>query len=136
MTDKTIIAEAVLGEQQRKEFLTKHAGEFFLHFEHYVYSLMDRASNDYGGGFWTFFELSNGGFYMRPDQPHEFFMTWEDNFFEGKMSADAAGVAVTLMALNHYSFKPEGEVFGEHFHRLRDFALQHAESAQIFGFID
>ena len=136
MTDETISAEAVLDEKQRMEFLPKYAGKNYLRFETCVYALMDRASRQCQGGFWTFFELSNGGFYMCPDQSQEFLMTWEGNYFEGKMSADSAGVAVTLMALGHFSCTLEGEDFAEHFHRLRDFALQCAESALIFGFID
>jgi hypothetical protein len=59
------------------------------------------------------------------------------NGFQGEMSADAAGITVCLFAYSLLSFDYQGtEVFAQHFHGLRDFALEHAESAQIFEAID
>jgi antirestriction protein len=53
------------------------------------------------------------------------------------VSADAAGVIVTLYVLSELSFKyPEEPLFADHFHQLRDFAAEHAEAALIFSAID
>jgi hypothetical protein len=60
----------------------------------------------------------------------------DTNGYEGQMSADAAGITACLFALSHLSFRIEDEVIGRHFHLLRDFALEHAEGAQILAAID
>ena len=129
-----------MGDQEREAFLPRHIPVDFWRFEQIVYSVIDRASEDYGGGFWDFYELSNGGFYMAPawspDGKNTFAMVWPDNDFEGELSADAAGIAVTLMVLGNLSFGPRGEQRAEKFHLLRDFAFDHPEAVAVFGFID
>jgi hypothetical protein len=53
------------------------------------------------------------------------------------MSADAAGITVCLFAYSLLSFEYRGaEVFTRHFYGLREFALEHPESAHIFAAID
>jgi hypothetical protein len=101
-----------------------------------IYDLMREFSADYTGGEWAFFELSNGGFYMTP--PGECLRIGiSSNGYEGRMTADAAGITVSLFAMSHLSFEyPSFEIFARHFHLLRDFALGHAEAAQIFAAID
>ena len=48
-----------------------------------------------------------------------------------------AGITVCLFTYSSLSFEYFGdEVFADHFHRLRDFALEHAEASAIFGAID
>jgi len=59
------------------------------------------------------------------------------NYFEGEMSGDAFGIALCLFALSHMSFAENApELLAERFHRLREFALDHAEAGAIFGFLD
>ena len=61
----------------------------------------------------------------------------DTNDYEGVMSADAAGITVCLFACSHLSFRySEDDVFGDHFHLLREFAAQHAEASAIFAAID
>jgi Antirestriction protein len=59
------------------------------------------------------------------------------NGYEGQMTADAVGITVCLFAFSQLAFQyREVESFSRHFHRLRDFALTHAESVEIFAAID
>lgn len=103
--------------------------------EHHVFSFMHTLAADYRGGYWHFYELSNGGFYMAP---------WRDslllrvpgNGYEGSMTADAAGITACLFALSYLSFRLSDESINRHFHLLRDFALQHAEISEIIAAID
>ena len=101
-----------------------------------IYDLMREFSSDYEGGYWRFYELSNGGVYMTP--PLETLrLCIRSNGFEGQMTADAAGITVCLFAFSLLSFEHQGaETFSRHFRRLRDFALGHAESVQIFAAVD
>ena len=130
------IIKTQVAENERLGFLPKFCGKHFMQYENAIYSLMDRASTDYSGGLWQFYTLSNGGFFMALDQDSNLRMEWEDNYYQGTMSAEAASIAVNLMALSHLSCQLSSENLGEHFHELRAFALDHKEAGQIFSFID
>jgi len=136
MIEAVQITKTVVAENERLNFLPKYCGKHFMQYENAVYSLMDRASTDYSGGLWQFYTLSNGGFFMALDQEEKLKMEWEDNYYQGSMSAEAASISVNLMALSHLSCQLSSEKLGEHFHELREFALDHAEEGQIFAFID
>lgn len=70
-----------------------------------------------------------------PDQTYR--LTVRSNRYAGEMTADAAAITACLFAYSQLSFEYRGtDVFARHFHGLRDFALEHAESAQIFAAID
>ena len=134
-TRTPVVAQQV-DDSERMMALPRHFGQHLLIFEGAVYGFMRRFAADYDGAYWQFYELSNGGFYMSPDGgPFRFSV--DTNGYEGEMSADAAGVTVCLFACSHLSFRySEAEVFGEHFHLLREFAAQHAEASAIFAAID
>ena len=125
-----------VSEEKRSAFLPHHAPHGMLRFENLIYTLMDIACPDYNGGLWTFWHLSNGGFFLSPDREDRLRLTWDDNFFDGEMSPEAAGIGVTLMALSQASFALHQEHYGKKFHLLREFALEHSEAGSIFGFID
>ncbi len=117
--------------------LPRHFGRHMLTFEGMVYDLMRQFSPQYGGGMWAYLELSNGSFYMTPPPDKSYRLTIQSNGYDGEMTADATGITVCLFAYSLLSFEYRGtDVFTRHFHRLRDFALGHAESAQIFAAID
>jgi len=123
-------------EHARIGTLPRHFGRYMLTVEGKIYDLMREFSSDYEGGYWHFYELSNGGFYMAPP-PETLRLCIRSNRFDGQMTADGAGITVCLFAFSLLSFEHQGaETFNRHFHRLRDFALGHAESVQIFAAID
>ena len=115
--------------------LPRHFGPHMVTVEQKIYDLMGQFVAEYDGGFWEFYELSNGGFYMAAQMPAVHFSV-ESNGYEGRISADAAGIAVCLFTFSHLAFEHNAEVFGRHFHWLREFALGHAEASQIFAAID
>jgi hypothetical protein len=124
-----------VSEHARIGTLPRHFGRHMLVVEGRIYDLMREFSSAYEGGCWRFYELSNGGFYMTPP-PESLRLCIRSNGFEGQMTADAAGITVCLFAFSLLSFQYNCEVFSRHFHRLREFALDHAEAAQIFAAID
>jgi len=110
---------------------------FPMKLEPLVFTLAGHLSDDYNGGYWEFYSLSNGGFYMAPTSD-KLFSVCCDNGYEGTLSGDALGIAVCLYAYSHLSFA-DGEFAencAEHFHWLREFMLDHAESGAILGAID
>lgn len=122
-------------EDARIGTLPRHFGPHMLTVESRIYDFLAQFCRSYTGGLWRFFELSNGGFYMSP--PEEGYeLRIESNGFEGRMSADAAGITVCLFAFSHLSFEFTTDVFSRHFHLLRDYALDHPEAGLIFAAID
>lgn len=125
-----------VGNDERMQMLPKHFGRDMLTVEYAVYAFMRKLASEYRGGYWTFFELSNGGFYMAPEGEATFQISVDSNGFDGAMSTDAAGVTACLFALSHLSFQVRNESVANHYHQLRDFALEHAEAGAILAAID
>jgi hypothetical protein len=121
---------------ERMQTLPKHFGRDMLTVEYAIYAFMRKLAREYTGGYWTFFELSNGGFYMAPECETTLVVCIDTNGFEGTMSADAAGITACLFALSHLSFQVRNESIANHYHLLRDFALGHAEAGTILAAID
>jgi hypothetical protein len=125
------------GGFERMECLPRHFGRAAVLFENAVYVMAERLCPEYRGGFWQFYELSNGGFYMTPELGAETVaISVETNGYNGRMSCDAAGVTICLFVFSHLSFASSGECWARHFHQLRDFAVSHREAAEIFAAID
>ncbi len=125
-------------EGQRATHAAKLFGARFLFLESYVFDTASSLSSDYDGGHWRFYGLCNGGFYIAPSEPREFQVQCA-NGFEGVLSADAFGITCSLYAYSLLSFSPDaafGEVCAEHFHRLREYMLDHRETSSILRAID
>ncbi len=116
-------------------------GLFGMHFplklEPAIYKFADQLSSEYNGGYWDFFTLSNGGFYMAPRADGTYRVSCE-NGYQGELSADALGIVACLYAYSHLSFAEGdfGELCAEHYHWLRAFVMEHAEAGAILAAID
>jgi len=111
---------------------------FPMRLEPYVFQTASDLSTDYRGGYWEFYELENGGFYMAPDADAPFRVACP-NGHAGELSADAFGVTVCLYAYSRLSFIADdriGEVYARHYHLLREFAMEHAEVEAILSATD
>lgn len=110
---------------------------FPLKLEPTIFAMADRLAPAYSGGLWSFYALSNGGWYMAPDSEPVFDVSCE-NGFDGKLSADALGITACLYAYSHLSFG-EGEfaqTCARHYHLLRDFMMEHSEARAILRATD
>ena len=124
-----------VSEELRLNFLPRYFGKHFSRGEAMIYDWASRLSTEYSGGYWEFFELSNGGFYLAPvGAPVH--VQWHLNSFDGVLSADAFGIVVTLFSLCHLAEVSGDDDIGERYHHLRDFAFSHAEAATIARAID
>ena len=121
----------------------RHTADLFglnfpLQLEPLVYTITDNIAEEYNGGFWEFYALSNGGFYMAPHSDTPFNVNCE-NGFEGQLSGDALGITVCLYAYSHLSFSGKSgfdETCAQQYHCLRDYMLEHPEAGAILGAID
>ncbi len=104
MNNTQIITRQLVAEDQRTTVTADLFGVYFpLQLEPFVFSMASLLSEDYGGGYWVFYTLDNGGFYMAPDSDGQF-QVISENGWEGFMSADAFGITVCLYAYSNLSF--------------------------------
>lgn len=123
-------------EQERMEILPRYFGRHMIRAEVAVYTAMEALCDAYHGGFWDYFELSNGAFYMAPRLEGPLQIACESNGYAGEMSADAAGIVASLFALNAMTWTTEDARFGQLYYGLLDFVDHHPEAAAIFAAID
>lgn len=127
-----------LPESQRASHAAKLFGARFVIVESFVFDTASSLSPDYDGALWSFHGLCNGGFYMAPTEPKEFRVECA-NGFDGVLTSDAFGITCCLYAYSFLSFSPDAD-FGaqcaEHFHKLREYMLDHPEAEAILRAID
>jgi hypothetical protein len=142
MTDQQttpVIYREQLSEAQRGPHAAKLFGiRFPLMVEPYAFDSAGALSEQYDGGYWEFFALSNGGFYMAPTSRNTFRVVCA-NGFEGDLSADAFGITACLYAYGLLSFAADEKLAEEcarQYHWLREYAGTHAEAAGIWKATD
>jgi hypothetical protein len=109
---------------------------FPLQLEPFIYAITEKMAPAYHGGFWEFYTLSNGGFYMAPDLDQTFEVYCE-NYFQGELSADALGITSCLYAYSRLSFGGGiAQMYARQYHLLREYMLEHPEAAAILGATD
>ena len=142
MTTISTTTSTLSRQQVTDDRRVNHAHKVFgIHFpmqlEPAIYTFAGNLSEDYTGGYWQFYSLSNNGFYMAPHDDHLYRVACE-NGFEGRLSADALGITACLYAYSHLSFG--GGIFadtcGQQYHWLREYMFEHAEAREILRAID
>ncbi|ALP54995.1 antirestriction protein (plasmid) [Candidatus Tenderia electrophaga] len=123
-------------DADRVKMLPKYFGRDLMRVESAIYAFMDRLCENYQGGYWDFYELSNGGFYMAPATEEMLNLSWAENYFQGEMSADAAGVVACLFAYNHLAWETRDESLILMYESLREYVGFHTEASLIFRAID
>lgn len=131
-----------VSESDRLSFLPYLFGDDYLLAEMHVYATADRYLPQYTGGFWHFIRLPEGGGYMAPDGDRVHVVN-DDNWFDKTLSGDAAGIVVTLLAINrrcwlHHDRGHAGRVqlFMQREQQLYDYIDTHPERADILRALD
>ena len=129
-------------ESDRLSFLPDLFGNDFLAGEMQVYALAEKHITDYCGGFWHFIRLPEGGGYMMPDCGRVHLVNSE-NWFDRTVSADAAGIILTSLAVNRRlaANHDSGNPALTHLYMLRDAQLWnhitlHPECNAIYAALD
>lgn len=137
---QTAITASVVTDELRIGFWPQLFGSIlqWITLEPRIFAWMDRFCDEYCGGIWSFYMLSNGGAFMAPDADGD--DKW--HLFNGmngngaEISGEAAGIAVCLMAYSHHACRTECDAMTEHYYLLRDYALNHPECSAIMHLID
>ena len=133
-----IIKNQVPDHKRIQHTATLFGANFPMKLEPVIYNITGNIAEEYNGGYWEFYTLSNGGFYMAPNSDTPFNVSCE-NGFEGQLSADALGITVCLYAYSNLSFSGKSgfdETCAQQYHWLRDYMLDHPEAEAILGAID
>jgi hypothetical protein len=133
-----IVTATLVSDEQRMKTLPFYFGAKLTSAEMLVYQWIGNLCPGYSGGYWAFYALSNGGFYMAPTTDDRFTVKVDCNGYAGEMSADAAGVTACLFAFCQLANRTgsEQDRFIDLYHRLREFTIGHAEAASILCAID
>lgn len=151
---------------ERAKFLPKHAGGFFMTFENMLFNVAGNFSESYKGGHWDFKECQakaetqleslsekEQGFFFLVPCGESYEVLNPNNYFEGELSGEAYGVAVTLITLSNYLFfvndkrrqakgaiaqalSEQQDYLNDAFYALRSYAQTLPEAALINQFID
>lgn len=137
ISDHATPAAVLVPEDRRDGFLPTLFGlRQTIIAENAVYTFMSSLSpQDYGGGFWDFYEYEGKPLYLVPTSKPRFRIASE-NGYAGEVSADAAGIIATLYALSHLSFRYKSNQLAAGYGRLHAYAATHPEASQIFQAID
>jgi hypothetical protein len=135
-----VITAKPVPQRQRLGFLPDaFTPRLMIRAEGMIYQQAGTLCEGYEGGIWTFYRLSNGGFYLAPQSVKPFNVLVASNDYEGEVSADAFGIIVTLFVYGSLCWidnEALREKFSEHYHQLRNFAKDHPEAGAIFRAID
>ena len=133
ISNTNTVTRQLVADDQRTQITADLFGVYFpLQLEPFIFSMASRLSEDYGGGYWEFYTLGNGGFYMAIESDAQFRVS-SPNGWEGFMSADAFGIAVCLFAYSNLSFGSGqfAETCADQYHLLREYMMDHAEARAI-----
>lgn len=137
-TEAHTITATEVSDDVRFAVLPKHFRNFVTA-ENLLFQFARMLIEGYDGGYWRFYELSNGGCYfaigegpMRIESP---------NGFARHVSADAAGAIVSLFMLSHLAMmlhdrNEYSDHVSERFHLLRAYVKQHPEADAILSAVD
>jgi hypothetical protein len=131
--EHNIITHTLVPENTRADHVGNLFGVRWIWIESFAFDTASSLSEQYEGGLWTFHSLSNGGFFLSPSC-RSIYTVQCDNGFEGTLSSEAFGITASLYAYSGLSFSPDAnfaQLCADHFHKLRELVLQHAEGRSI-----
>ena len=138
-TETRTVTRAPVPELERSDFVDALFGlNFPLQLEPYVFAVASELSSEYRGGYWYFYSLDNGGFYLAPNDDDPVRVCCP-NGYEGMLSADALGITACMYAYSRLSFVADegiARVYARHYHLLREYAMGHSEVAEILRATD
>ena len=130
---------SVLADFVSLRFLPSLFGHDYVQAENNVYLYASRYLANYDGTVWDFVPLPGGGGYMKPEGEERYMYSNPYHWTELEISADAAGIIITALVLNHRSWlydRHDDEELSAHFcqrHRqLMECVKTHPDAAAIF----
>lgn len=130
----SIVAVLVAGDEKIAALPQVFGVRYMMQAELLAHRWMRKLCEDYTGGDWDYYRTSNGGFFMAPKSAGKFTLAWAME--EAELSAQAAGIAVSLLAWAQLCNQTELDAHIELYHALRDFTRHHPDGSRILQLID
>ncbi|WP_049722415.1 antirestriction protein [Gilvimarinus polysaccharolyticus] len=135
--EQPIMAKMASSNAERARIMPDLFPQCFIEVETTTFSVADRISKNYNGGYWEFYRLTNGGFFMAPSVTDRMQVSIPfGNDFSGEMSAEAFGITVTLFTYCFLAEKFPNSSLADHYSKLYEFMTEHAEASTIWQAID
>jgi hypothetical protein len=108
-TNEAHVTRQIVPEASRMDTVDKLFGlQYVLKLEPLVFQFAENLAESYDYGYWAFYCLDSGGFYMAPlgdaSGTDIVYNVSCPNGFDGQMTADALGIVACLYAYSHLSF--------------------------------
>ena len=130
------ICATLVPPAKRMGFLPRLFGKhLMIRGEHLVYEWMGALCPAYHGGYWEFYDVSNGGGFMALRAPLAVQIRVEGNHFDEEVSPVASGLIATTFALNSLLWKGHEELF-DRYDQLQAYIALLPEAAVIRRAID
>lgn len=140
----------IVAQADRVEFLPKHLGCLAAGTEHFTFKAMREMVSAYEGGYWEYYELSNGGYFIAPSSAgsdHSYTpvkLIVESIGYSGLVSYQAAGIIATAFGLNQmieacvgeHSHHEDYALLGDQIRKLYDYVPLHPEHQQIYAALE
>lgn len=131
-----LIAGLVI-ESKRLDMMPHYFGRWILKAEENIYGWLSHICENYHGGCWDMWEVSNGAFFMvPPTMEGGYTLSVDSCHFEGVLSAHATGVIVCLFAYCYLWEMTEDDRFAKLYDSLYEYAMTLEEKSFIFSAVD
>lgn len=133
----TVVTESLIPSEKMLEAIIRHFGFRATAVEMAVYAYMRHLCPKYDGGMWSYYELSNGGFYMAPCRDAVYELT-SPNGYTDDMTAKEAGITACIFAFSALAAKYQSECLCDHYEWLQEYAdfCGNKSAQKIFAAID
>ena len=136
MTKERAITSYSISPADVATYFAVHFGGLANKAQFLLQGWMQRLCADYDPkGSWSAFELSNGGFFVVPMSQTQYVME-SPNGYSATVSAEAAGIVVSMFAINYVANETEGDYLSAAYHALRHFGAEHKEAQDILALTD
>ncbi len=115
-----LITEALVPSEKMLKVITRHFGYHVTLFEMVVYAYMRHLFPEYDGEMCSYYDLSNGGFYMTP-RTREFYELVSPNGYKYTMTAKEVGITACIFAFSTLAAKYQSELFCDHYEWLQEY---------------
>lgn len=103
----------IVHENDRSAFFPKHFGKMLMKAEQFMYTFSDKHLYGYDGGFWDYYELPNGGFFVRFNFEGTMRFSYPENYTECNVNAEEYGIIVTMFLISNAFTWPDRSKINE-----------------------
>lgn len=122
--------------KDRPNILMNYFGSLFLTVELTTFSLADYFIDEYHGGSWSFFSLSNGGFYMAFKHEGNVTFNNQNNLFCESIDPEIASIIINLYAISAVVSESRDKNLQKRYQQLYQYAMELPEAKLIYRALD